>query len=354
MEGKKEPKKLSMSSTKHEMLESYSALLKQLQEKREGELKPEKKLEEKKTHETVRIAESLTVEGVAKEIGNLKLDIGKMLSQITDRLEGEVNKFVAIRNAIGAKEEELQELYEIDKAAMTLAALIEAQHEKRQEFESEMAKKKEELKSEIESTRSEWDKDQAEHEAAVKDRDAAEKKRQTREKEEYEYAFKKEQQQAKDRFEYEKAKLENDIKTKREQAENELKVREAAIAEKEEELNDLRKRASLFPKELETAVNRAVKETSDRLILEARTKEELLKKEFLGERNVLNTRVEALDKTVTEQTDRIAKLSQQLEAAYQKVQDIAVKTVEGSSSFKSLASLQQLLSEQTRKQQSEK
>ena len=354
MEGKKEPKKLSMSSTKHEMLEAYSALLKQLQEKREGELKPEKKLEEKKTLETVRIAESLTVEGVAKEIGNLKLDIGKMLSQITDRLEGEVNKFVAIRNAIGAKEEELQELYEIDKAAMTLAALIEAQHEKRQEFESEMAKKKEELKSEIESTRSEWERDQAEHEAAVKDRDAAEKKRQTREKEEYEYAFKKEQQQAKDRFEYEKAKLENDIKTKREQAENELKVREAAIAEKEEELNDLRKRASLFPKELETAVNRAVKETSDRLILEARTKEELLKKEFLGERNVLNTRVEALDKTVTEQTDRIAKLSQQLEAAYQKVQDIAVKTVEGSSSFKSLASLQQLLSEQTRKQQSEK
>jgi len=237
---------------------------------------------------------------------------------------------------------------------MTLAALIEAQHEKRKEFESEMAEQKEELMSEIELTRTEWDKEQAEHEAAVKDRDTAEKKRQTREKEEFEYAFKKEQQQAKDRFEYEKAKLENDIKTKREQAENELKVREADIAEKEEELNDLRKRASIFPKELETAVNRAIKETSDRLISEAKAKEELQKKGFEGERNVLNTRVEALEKTVTEQADRIAKLSQQLEAAYQKVQDIAIKTVEGSSSSKSLASLQQLLSEQTRKQQPEK
>jgi hypothetical protein len=354
MEEKKETKKLSMSSTKQEMLEAYNTLLKRLQEKREGELKPEKKIEEKKIQEAVQVAESLTVEGVAKEIGVLKLDIGKMLSQITDRLEGEVNKFVAIRSAITAKEKELQELYEIDKVAMTLAALIEVQHEKRREFESEMVKKKEELRLEIESTRIEWEKEQAEHEAAVKERDIAEKKRQTRDKEEFEYAFKKEQQHAKDRFEYEKAKLENEIKTKKEQAENELKVREEEISEKENELNDLRKRVSLFPKELETAVNRAIKEAGERLILEAKTKEDLLKKEFEGERNVLNTRVEAMEKTVKEQSERSATLSQQLEAAYQKVQDIAVKTVEGSSNFKSLASLQQLLSEQTRKQQSEK
>jgi hypothetical protein len=43
-----------------------------------------------------------------------------------------------------------------------------------------------------------------------------------------------------------------------------------------------------------------------------------------------------------------------LEEAYQKVQDIAVKTVEGASNAKSLASLQQLLSEQARKQTLEK
>ena len=354
MDEKKEPKKLSMTSTKHEMLEAYNALLKQLQEKREGELKPEKRLEEKKTQEVVKIAESLTVDGVAKEIGNLKLDIGKMLTQITDRLEEEVNKFVAIRNAIAAKEKELRELYEIDRAAMTLAALIEAQHEKHQEFESEMAKKKEELKSEIESTRAEWEKEQAEHEAASKERDATEKKKQIREKEEFDYTFKKEQQQAKDRFEYEKAKLENEIKTKREHTENELKVREASVAEKEEELNDLSKRAGLFPKELEAAVNRAVKETTDKLTFEAKTKEQLLRKESEGEGNVFKTRIESLEKLVKEQSEQISKLSQQLEAAYQKVQDIAVKTVEGSSSFKSLSNLQQLLSDQIRKQPQEK
>jgi len=48
------------------------------------------------------------------------------------------------------------------------------------------------------------------------------------------------------------------------------------------------------------------------------------------------------------------KLAQQLEAAYQKVQDIAEKTVEGTSQAKSLADLQKLLIEQGRKGREEK
>jgi predicted phage-related endonuclease len=46
-------RELSMSKTKEEMLDAYHALLKQLQEKREAELKPEKEIEEKKKREVV-------------------------------------------------------------------------------------------------------------------------------------------------------------------------------------------------------------------------------------------------------------------------------------------------------------
>jgi hypothetical protein len=45
---------------------------------------------------------------------------------------------------------------------------------------------------------------------------------------------------------------------------------------------------------------------------------------------------------------------QQLEKAYQQVQEIAVKTIEGSSTVKSFANLQQWIFEQTKKQSSEK
>lgn len=136
--------------------------------------------------------------------------------------------------------------------------------------------------------------------------------------------------------------------------EKEFAGREKAIAEQEGELNELRERASAFPKELESAVNRAVKEAIQRAKVEAKNREELLQKEFEGERNVLNTRIESLEKTVIEQNEQIARLSQQADKAHSQVQDIAVKAIEGTSQSQSLTNLQQLMAEQTRKQPQEK
>ncbi|NWG04509.1 MAG: hypothetical protein HXY44_16775 [Syntrophaceae bacterium] len=355
MEEKKfQPKKLTLSNTKQEMLEAYQAVLKQLEAQREAELKPEKRLEEKKAKEVIQVAESLSTEGVAKEISNLKIEASKTLAQISDRLEEEVNKFRAIQSAISLKEKELQELYEIERSAVTLAALIESQNQKRQTFEIEMAQKKEELSQEIETLRAEREKEKNEYETMVKERDIAEKKRRDREKEEYEYSFKREQKLAKDKFEDEKAKLEKEIQIKKEQMERELGEREKVVAEREEELNELRKKVSVFPKEVEAAVAKAIKETTERLNLEAKNREELMKKEFVGEKNVLTTRIDSLEKIVKEQSEQNAKLTQQLEKAYQQVQEIAVKTIEGASTTKSIANLQQWISEQVRKSSQEK
>ena len=355
MEEKKvQPKKLSLSNTKQEMMEAYHGLLKQLEEKKETELKPEKKLEEKRAKEVVTVAESLSSEGVVQEISGLKIEISRMLTQIGDKLDVEVDKFKAIQKAIELKEKELHELYEIEKSAMTLAALIETQNQKRQLFETEMAERKEELNQETQTQRLEWAKEKEEYEAQIKERDGVEKKRRDREKEEYEYAFKRQQMLTKDKFEDEKSRLEKEIQLKKAQMESELKEREKVIAEKEEELNDFRKKVALFPKEMEAAIGKAVKETTERLNLEAKNKEELLKKESIGERNVLTTRIESLEKTAKEQSAQIAGLTQLLEKANQKVQEIAVKALESSAAAKSFASLQQLLNEQTKKPGQEK
>jgi len=348
------PKKMTMANTKQEMLAAYSALLKELQQKKEAELKPEKKMEEKKMKEVVEVADSLSLEGVVQGISNLKAEIGRMLSQVSDRLEEQVNKYKGIQKAVEYKEKELEEVYEIEKEAATLAALIESQNQKRLEFESEMASRKEALIREIEVTRIEWEKEKKDFEALTKELDAEEKKKRKREKEEFTYAFEREQQLAKDKFDDEKAALEKEIKLKKEEMERELAEREKVIVEREQELAELRNKVNVFPKELESAVSKAVKETTERIRAEAKSKEELLQKEFAGERNVLATRIEAMEKTVGEQAEQISKLSGQLEKAYQKVQDIAVKAIEGASDSKSLAGLQQLINEQTRRQAQER
>ena len=90
-------------------------------------------------------------------------------------------------------------------------------------------------------------------------------------------------------------------------------------------------------------------EAKARLHADAKNREDLLKKEYEGERNVLTTRIESLEKLAKDLAEQNGRLSKQLESAYQKVQEIAEKTVESAGQSRSLADLQKLLVEQGRK-----
>lgn len=349
-----EVKQISRTSTKQEMLEAYNSLLKQLQEKGKEDLKPQEEIEKKKAKETTTKADSLSAEGVVKGIGGLKLEIGKMLTRITDGLEEEVDKYNRVKEAIEIKEKELQEIYEIEKAAQTLAALIESQSEKRRAFELEMEEERETLNRERQMLRIEWEKEKKLHEAQTKERDAEEAKARQREKEDYVYNSKREQFLEKDKFEDERRKQEKAFHLSKEQVEQQLAKREEEIKVKEEELNQLQKKVEVFPKEIEAAVNKAVKETTEKTQLEARNKEELFKKSFEGERNVLATKIESLEKLAKEQREQISKLSQQMENAYQKMQEMAIKAVGGVSDLKSLVTSQPFAAEQSKKQSQER
>jgi len=342
-------KKLSEKNTKQEMLEAYQDLARQLEEKRAADLAPERRVEEKRTEEALKVATAIDPEGIDRDIGALKSEIGKMLAEVSDRLAAESAKFRGIQKAVASKERELQELYGIEKAAVSLAALIEAQNQKRADFESQMTQQRELLEGDIEARRAEWELEKKTREAEIKERDATEKKARDREREDFNYTFKRDQQAIKDKLNDEKAALEKEIKLKRETVEKDLAEREKAIAERERELAELQTRAAAFPKDLENAVNLAVKEISDKLRLEAKNREDLARKEFEGERNVLAAKNEALERAAKDLNAANAKLAQQLESAYQKVQDIAEKTVDGTSQSKSLADLQKLLIEQSRK-----
>lgn len=353
-EKKFQPKRLSTSNTKQEMLSAYNELQQKLQERREADLKPEERVEEKLKKQVVEAADSLSTAGTAQAISTLKSEIGALLSQLSERLEEEVYKYRQVKKAVEDRESELKEIYEIQKSASSLTALIETQHQMQADFEDEMATRKEELARDIQTMRAEWEMEKKRHESEIKDRDAAEQKRREREKEEYLYSFQRDQQVAQDRFQDEKTKLEREIQYKREEMERELAERERAVVQSEAELNELRKKSATFPKELESSVNKAVRDAVERVQNEAKTREELLKKESEGERNVLHTRLASLEGTVKEQQEQIVRLSQQSEKAYGQVQDIAMKAIEGSAHLQSLTGLQQLVAEQTRKQTQDK
>jgi hypothetical protein len=155
----------SDKSTRQEMPEAYQTVAQQLEEKRAAELAPERQAEEKRAEEAVRVATAVEPEGIDREIGQLKSEVGKFLAGISERLGSESGRFGSVQKAVQSKELELKELYGIEKAAVTLAALLEAQNQKRDEFETDMARQREALQSEIAFLRSEWDKEKKTHEA---------------------------------------------------------------------------------------------------------------------------------------------------------------------------------------------
>ena len=340
--------KVSLSNTKKEMLEAIKDLKEKLEEKAEMELKPEKKIEQKKVQETVKIVDSLSMDSVEKDISSLKLNAGKMLAQISEKLAEEINKYKKIQEAIDIKNKELEEIFEIEKSAFALAALIEAQTEKKRVFEIDMERIKKELDDEIQETRLEWEKEKKEYAEIVKERDAEEKKKRDREKEEYFYGFQREKQFTENKVKDEIKKLEKELTLKQEEfdkkiteQEKKLKEREDVVKEKEKELEKLQQEVENFPKKLESAVNKTITETTAKLKEDAEKDIALLKKGDEGEKNVLKIKIESLEKLVVDQNKQITNLSEKLEKAYGKVQDIAVKAVEGSANMKVLSSLRQ-------------
>src|SRR5439155_601575 len=114
--------------------------------------------------------------------------------------------------------QELKEIYEIQRSASTLTALLETHERKKSELEAELATAKRELEQEIEQSRMQWTEERKLREAMAKEADAAEQKRREREKEEYRYAFSREQQQAKDQFADEMATAHKDLAERKAQA----------------------------------------------------------------------------------------------------------------------------------------
>jgi len=338
--------KVTMSSTKKAMLDAYKAAKKLLEEKAANELNPEQKVEEKKKKDVVVQAERIVNEGVAKKISDLRVEVGAMLTELGEKLEDATGRYSRLQEAIEIKDKEFSEIFEIDRSARSLASLIEAHKQKEEELTGQSTKLKSELEEEISSARKTWEAEKKLHADALKEQQVEEKKQREREMEEYKYQFEREKEQAENKLGDEIKQIEKDIVIKKESFQKEaaekergLAEREKALQEKENLLAALEKKVQDFPKELEANVKKAVDGVSERLKQEARHQEVLMQKEFLGENNVLKTKIEALERTVNEQSKQIVQLTQKLEGAYGKVQDIAVKTVEGAAQSKAFRQL---------------
>jgi hypothetical protein len=313
--------KVNLNSTKNEILKAYSELLEQQKEVKSPQ--PQQEIEMKRKDTLVKEASGQSEEKIIQQIATLKMALNSSLDSIEDQLNTSYKKLNKTQEAIQIQEERLKEMYQINAEADSLSALLAAQKEKKTEFETFMATEKEK-----------WEKDQKEKAAFRKEEDEALKKQRLRGEEEYNYTVHQKRKIESDQYEEKKIRQEKELKDKKEAFELEIKTREQAVSESENELKSLRKQTEEFPAVLKKEAETAVKITGDNLKKEFDYQNVLLKKEYESELKLNSQAVENLQNRIKDLELQLKQAFAKTDSAEKNVKEITVKAIESNAAIR--------------------
>ncbi len=357
------PSEVSHSMTKKEIIEKHAELLDAFKKKVKEAEEAKKLASEAEKHSkstAVKLSKEATVASVVENVGGLRIQIGKTLNDLTEKMNEQAEKLVSLNTAIETQEKRLAELHDIEAASDSLSKIVEAYEERKTVMEDEYSKKMKELEeeyheklkkqeaesgaklealnNEIETTRSKW---KEEKDIKLKERE--------REEAEYKYDRDRSRKIEEDEYQEKRAALDKELKELKETREKELDEREKEIGKRETELKDLRKEVDGFAVKLEKAVQEAEEKTAAKFKSELDQKLESKKIEHEWEIKVFEERIKHLEATIASQNEKIAELKKDLNTAHTQVENIANRAVEGASLNKAFQSVNEIALEQARK-----
>ncbi len=327
---KKEVKtELNSRSSKQEILDAYEALLKQ---KGLEQSSNETTLDSEQSEENlITTAEAQSADKIIMQLAELKLNMGKAVDELAEKLAQEVSAFSDLRKAVEIKKKDLQAAYGIKAEADSLSALIQIHKEKKAELQKEYEQTCAEEEAQIEELKSQYEKSQKGFEQTQKEEQEKSKRERQREEEEYAYKIKQARQKDSDEYETRKKALEQALIEKQAASEAALKEREQTITEREKELAELREKTARFPEELVKVQTESRKKAIEEIETGYKHQNELQNKEIEGERKLFLQRIAALEDKIKEQNTQIKELAQKANDAGHKVESIALKAIEGAS-----------------------
>ena len=204
------------------------------------------------------------------------------------------------------------------------------------------------LEAETSARRAASDAELKARERAEKEYDENLKKQRQRETEEYDYKKTIERKKAQEKHDEEMRALEKGNREKQETLEKSWDERERAIKEREEDHLRLQQEAGGFPSRLQAETERARSEATRQTEQRFEQQVLLMTKEREADRRLSDLQIKTLEETVARQTAQMAALQKQLDEAKQQVQDIAVKAIEGASGARALSHVNQIAMEQAK------
>jgi len=326
---------VTKTSTKNEIFDAYETLLKKVADLET--LKPQEIKEKEDKKALVEKTSDITSNTIVKGIAELKLKLGSSLDQVEESLLAEHKKLNEIRQAIDIQKTLIDDLYKVKITADSLAAMLLAHKEKKQQIESEeqelklkLQQLRDEFDAEMAIKKTDWDKEKAKIQLEIKEERERLKKEHQREEDDYSYNLQIKRRKEQDDYTEKRRKTELDFLTMTSEKEKELGGRENAVREKEEAFGMLQEKVSDFDDELAKTVKITEKNLTERLTSQFGFEKELLLKDHEGAIKLKEQTIQTLENRIKEQESYIKQLTQKTELADKSVKDIAIKAIESS------------------------
>ena len=284
-------------------------------------------------------------------LAQIQSGFGSAVSNLSEHLIAEATQLEKVREEIAIEKTKLKELHNLGKVEdSTIDNLIKKYQADAKKFAEELSQQQESNHLEIETLKQAWAKEKENHNRNIKTRNEEYRKAQQREKEEYEYNLDLARDIDEEEYNQEKKHRQEELESSRQTLEKQWSEKEAEIANLEQEYAEAKQKVAAFEGQLNSKIKQAKEEGKAIGTYQAKVKTNLRAREIEGQTKNYELRIESLEQTIRHQGIRISKLSEQLDASLQQVQDLAVKAIEGSSNRNSFEAMKAIAMEQAKTQ----
>jgi hypothetical protein len=272
----------------------------------------------------------LSIEKVTQSLTKAGLDITKTLNNVRELFETELVALETIKEAIGVKKEELDELFDKEVVATSLRDLV-LQHE------AHMA----ECQRNQEEARQAWLKEQADQKTAMQERVERLSKERKQEEEDYEYKKRITRRNDEETWKQAFSQREREQKETEEALEKTWKEREEILKKKEVEVTAAKDKLDNFDQIVDAQVKKDVAIITNKMKSDFETQAKITRLEFDGERKMLEHDNKILKSLVAAKDVEIDKLRAALDKKDSEVKEVAVAAMEAQSGKAALAAVQE-------------
>ena len=264
----------------------------------------------------------------------MQVELGGAIDGLADQLEREASKLGELRHALASESRRLGDLRNTRVAAEALEILIQDHKKKDETLDARAQSERQDLEDKIGTQRAAWAREEAERTLARGEAEAAQTRDRRAKEEQYTYEIDRQRKLSADEFAEKKRLLERSLAETGASKDKNWGEREKLLAAASGEIEALRARVDLAPKQLEEETKKARERAIGRITAEAKHEAELQERESAANIEVFELRIKALEDRIARQLTQLSELQRQLGTALEQGQNLAHKAIEGTSGGK--------------------